>query len=105
MTNRNEHILDETLNSLKGMRRAEASPFLYGRIMERMKEQLPAPVYYSGKVVIQFALAMLLIASLNIFSVSVLKTKGKPQPMNEEAALNGLAQEYFGFENSNAYAY
>lgn len=105
MTNRDQHILEDTLNSLRGIKRAEASPFLYGRIMERMKEQLPAPAYYSGKIVIQFALAMLLIASLNIFSVSILRTKGNTQPINEEAALHGLAQEYFGFDNINTYAY
>lgn len=105
MTNRNEHIIDETLNSLDGMKRAEASPFLYGRIMERMKQQLPAPVYYTSKAVIQFALAMVMVASLNVISVSSLKKQIPKQPINEEMELQRMAQEYFGFENTNSYMY
>lgn len=105
MTNRNEHIINETLNSLDGMKRAEASPFLYGRIMERMKEQLPAPVYYTGKAIIQFALATVIIASLNVVSVKTLKKHQRPKVMNEEMELHRMAQEYFGFENTNGYMY
>ncbi|MES2778398.1 MAG: hypothetical protein V4651_00740 [Bacteroidota bacterium] len=105
MTNTNEHIINETLNSLDGMTRAEASPFLYGRIMERMKQQLPAPVYYTGKAIIQFALAVVLVASLNVISVKTLKKQQKPHPMNEEMELQRMAQEYFGFENTNSYMY
>lgn len=106
MTNRNEHKINETLNSLNGMKRAEASPFLYGRIMERMKQQLPAPVYYTSKAVIQFALAVLLVASLNVVSVRSLKKQQRPQqPLNEEMELQRMAQEYFGFENTNSYMY
>jgi hypothetical protein len=105
MTNRNDHIINKTLNSLEGMKRAEASPFLYGRIMERMKQQLPPPVYYTGKAVIQFALAILLVASLNVVSVWSLKKQHAPKPMNEEMELHRMAQEYFGFENTNGYMY
>lgn len=106
MSNPNEHLINDTLNSLDGMSRAEASPFLYGRIMERMKQQLPAPVYYTGKAIIQFAMAMLLVASLNVISVRSLKKQHKPhQPMNEEMELQRMAQEYFGFENTNNYMY
>ena len=105
MTNRNEPIITETLNSLREMKRAEASPFLYGRIMERMKQHLPTPVYYTSRVAIQFALAMILVASLNVISVRVIKTQNKPQPMNEEIELQRLAQEYFSFENTNNYTY
>ncbi|MES2560570.1 MAG: hypothetical protein V4590_12570 [Bacteroidota bacterium] len=105
MANRNEHIIDETLKSIDGMKRAGASPFLYGRIMERMKQQLPAPVYYTGKVILRFALAVMLVASLNVISVRVLKKQTKPQPLNEEMELQRMAQEYFGFENTNGYIY
>lgn len=103
MIKRNEEIIDHTLNSITEMKRAQASPFLYGRVMERIKQQLPAPVYYTGKVVIQFALAAILVVSLNVVSVRLLKSQHKPQQLSEEAELQRMAQEYFGFENNNTY--
>jgi hypothetical protein len=34
-----EKLIDETLDSLNGVRRAEADPFLYEKIMNRMQQQ------------------------------------------------------------------
>lgn len=38
MMNRSENKVDEILNSLDGMKRAEARPFMYTRVMARLQE-------------------------------------------------------------------
>lgn len=95
--------IDYTLSSFDGIERAEASPFLFGRILERMKKESPI-VYYSGKKVLQFALAALFLISMNIFSVLLLKKQTKPK-VNEQLQLNQVAQEYFGSENTTVVIY
>jgi hypothetical protein len=105
MTNKHNHLINEALNSVEGIQRAEASPFLYGKIIERLKQQLPEPIYYSGKVIVRFALAMLVIGSINALTVRIVKQQTTVPQLNEQMELNRLAQEYFGFENTNAYTY
>jgi hypothetical protein len=34
-----EKFIDETLNSLRGVRRAQADPFLYEKVLNRMQER------------------------------------------------------------------
>lgn len=96
--------LDDILNSTEGMQRAQASPFLYGKIMEQLKH-LPQPVYYTGKVLVRVAFAMMLIGALNAITLRAVNKQTAPRAVNEEMELHRMAQEYFGFENTNGYLY
>lgn len=94
------HRIKKAMESTNGMNRAEASPFLYGKIMTRIRESIPPPVYYTGRVIIRFAMAMLLVAALNAATVGILK---KPAS-TDDAQLQQIAKEYFGNE-MNGYTY
>lgn len=88
-----EYKIKQALDSTDGMMRAEAPPFLYGKITERLKQVLPEPVYYTTRAVVRLALAMLLITALNAVT---LKSVKKPGVINEDELFTGVAQEYFG---------
>lgn len=98
-----EHI-ERTLQSLEGMQRAEASPFLFGRIMDKLKQELPEPVYYGTKMLVRFALTILVIGAVNAVSVRIAKNQTLPA-VDENTQLQQAAQEYFGVTDLNNYMY
>lgn len=58
--------IEETLNSLDGLQRAGANPFLYGKIRERMKglkEIVPQQLAW------RMVIALAIVAVINVFSV------------------------------------
>ncbi len=99
-----KHIIQQTLNSTEGMQRAEAPSFLYGRMMERMKQHVPEPVYYGGRVLFRFAMMVVVVMLINMVSIKVLKQNSKQQ-VSDHVGMQQVAQEYFGFENTNPYNY
>lgn len=98
-----EHI-ERALQSIDGMERAEASPFLFGRIMDKLKQELPEPVYYGTKMVLRFALTVLVIGVLNAASVRIAKHQASPA-VDENTLIKQAAQEYFGLEDNYNYSY
>ena len=56
--------IESTLNSLDGMKRAEANPFMLTRIMEKMKQ--PAPGILKPMLIWQAASTMIIVLGLNI---------------------------------------
>ena len=97
------HKIEKSLQSIEGMQRAEASPFLFGKIMGRIKQNVPEPIYYTTTVVVRFALAVLIVGMLNGLTVSILKRSANTT-INENEALMNIAQEYFG-EQTTQYIY
>jgi hypothetical protein len=94
--------IDKALQSLNGMKRAEASPFLFGKIMHKLSTQVPEPIYYSGKMILQFAMMLAVIISLNFITLK--NHRKMKQPMiSDESAIIQVAQEYF--ETDNLYIY
>ncbi len=60
------HKVEETLNSLDDLQRAEANPFLYGRIRNRLesyKEVISKPIAW------RMAIALGIVALVNIISI------------------------------------
>lgn len=94
--------IEQSMKSLNGIRRAEASPFLFGKIMHRHSNQLAEPVYYSGKMLLRLAAMILLVLSLNIITVTRYK-KNSTKKVNEDTQILMLTQEYF--ETDNLYIY
>jgi hypothetical protein len=56
--------IEQALNSLDGIKRAPANPFLLTRVMEKLHE--PAPRLLKPRLIWQVAVGLLLILCLNI---------------------------------------
>lgn len=86
--------MEETLNSLSGMTRAEANPFLYDNVMHRMREpgkQKSRPLFS-----LKWHLAgLFLLLALNTYTFFSYKTSS-----GSEAPIQTFATEYFG-KNDN----
>ncbi len=95
MGNLNQPLIDKSLKSIDGIKRAEASPFLYAKIIHQLKSTMPAPVYYSGVWLARLTFAVVLIISINTFTVWVVTHKTTPA-INEHVELQKMAIEYFG---------
>ena len=64
--------VDEILNSLDGLQRAEANPFLYGKIRNRLENReqfVPSPLAW--RVVI----ALAIVVVLNLFTILYFQKK------------------------------
>lgn len=94
--------IEQSMKSLNGMTRAEASPFLFGKIMHKLSRQLPEPVYYSNKMLLRLAAMILFVLSLNIITVTRYK-RNTTKKVNEDTQILVVTQEYF--ETDNLYIY
>ncbi|MGA2668482.1 MAG: hypothetical protein ABSF32_06140 [Ignavibacteria bacterium] len=61
--------VSDTLNSISGIKRAEPNPFLFGRIMEEIKERQSTPKKFTTGYVWKLALVFIVMAMLNIFTL------------------------------------
>lgn len=104
MENLNQQLIDKSLQSIDGIKRAEVSPFLYAKIIHHLKSNIPAPVYYSGVWLARLTFAVVLIISINTFTVWVVTNKNKPE-INENVALQKMALEYFGTDEIDQLIY
>jgi hypothetical protein len=77
--------VDEILNSLDGMQRAEASPYFYSKLRNRMQTSaMPRPLAW------RLAMALVVVALLNVFTLKALHTN---QPATDSSAQE-LASDY-----------
>ncbi len=104
MTNSNNKIIDDTVNSIHSIQRAEASPFLFNKIIDRIKTGTPEPIYYTGAWFLRIAVTGVVIISLNAITIWTL-TKQPQKQINEQMELHKIAQEYFGNEHVSSYFY
>jgi hypothetical protein len=89
---RQKNEIDEILNSLDGLQRANANPFLFEKIKDKLASRTkPAP----DKTVLRWALAGALFLVINVATWTVLRND--TQPTN---ALNSVAAQ-LGFSNSS----
>jgi hypothetical protein len=63
-----QQLVDETLNSLDGVQRAEANPFLYTKIEQKLKNRYEPSASYQRKLMPVLAVALVLFISLNVVS-------------------------------------
>ena len=61
--------VDAVMGSTKGMQRADANPYLYSKIITRLKEENKPVFEVRGLVVRRFAIAASIMIAVNIFSV------------------------------------
>lgn len=79
--------IDEVLNSLDGIQRAEANPFLYGKIKSRIetaKHAVPQPM------VLRLAIALAIVIMLNL--LTILQFNSGEKRIN--AGVESVANEY-----------
>ena len=98
MGNLDENQINKSIQSIDGIKRAEASPFLYAKIIHRLKSNVPAPAYYSGVWVARLTFAALFIISINTFTIWIVKNQTKTQ-VNEKMELQKMVNEYFGSDD------
>lgn len=99
MNNNMENKTDKTLSSIDGIERAKANPFLYGKIMSKLKAN-HMEVIYTGKMVFKVAAMVVFILSLNL--VSIVHRK-KISSQKVKASIEEFAKEYsidnYNFDN------
>ena len=99
-----ERRIEETMNSLDGMHRAEANPFLYTRIQARLsarKSVLDKVIAVAGKPV--FALTILFVVLVSNISVMVQSSLNSSEQPTEQSNQLAVADEYSN--NIPAYDY
>jgi hypothetical protein len=72
-----EQQINETLNSLDGIRQAEPKPFYYARLKARMERELLQPKTVLGwtfKPIYAYA-SLALVLSINVFTIITLSNK------------------------------
>ena len=92
------HKADRILNSLDGLKKAEAPDFFYTRLKGRMQHEsghITWPFQLLRPLWVTSALVFLLV--VNVFSIMQLNRpsgKNKPQPTAETATLESFANAY-----------
>lgn len=104
MATPNNNLVDKTLTSIEGMNRADAPPFLFAKIMHRIKDVTPEPIYYTGTWLLRFAVAGVVIITFNATTIWLINHQPQKQ-VNEQMELHKIAQEYFGNDNVASYFY
>ena len=89
-----EKRIEDTLNSLDGVRRAEVNPFLFTRIQARLKESrsgIERIMQITGKPAFAFLiLAIVLVTNIMV----VLKGSADASGVNQDQTQFALAEEY-----------
>ena len=86
--------VEETLNSLDGMRRAEANPFLYTRIKARLQQPrsgLERLILLAGKPAFAF-LVLVIVLATNL--MVMLKGTAEASAVKQEQTQFAVADEY-----------
>ena len=61
--------VSDTINSISGIKRAEPNPFLFGKVMNEIKERQTARRKISANYVWKLAAVFIVMALLNIFTL------------------------------------
>jgi hypothetical protein len=86
-----EQLVDETMESLDGVQRAPANPFLHTRIVQKLKSRQGSS--YQRKLMPVLAVALVLFISLNV--LSYLKVNNEPaSPKSTGTGIENFANEY-----------
>jgi hypothetical protein len=94
-----QNEIDKTLESLTGLRKAEANTFLYEKVMMCLEGKEAKVVRLVPRQVWQAAAGLALLVLLNIFVWSRTSQTNNTQT-KETAGKNPLVQEYFGYMNN-----
>ena len=89
--------VDETLNALEGLGKAQAPPFFYTRLEARMQEELApisGPFAFLSNLKLSVALLSLFMI-LNVASIFLITQDDGSTQVQGEATLETFTEEYF----------
>ncbi|HWY38844.1 MAG TPA: hypothetical protein VNY73_09815 [Bacteroidia bacterium] len=92
--------VEKTLNSLDGMKRAEAPAFLYDRVLAHLEKEEARVVSISPRMIWQAAACLAVLIALNVF-VCLLSSGNAGNRQAER--VNPVGQEYFSYLNNNLF--
>lgn len=92
-----EEWINEVLNSTSGMEKAEAGPFLFEKIANRIEKQGAKP---AASAVPNWAIIAGFVVVINLFSIGFLLVKNKEA--KKEQAIRELRSE-MGYNTNNIY--
>ncbi len=102
MQEQNKHI-EAILNSLEGIEQAEANPFLFEKIQQRMSTRNARPVLYGEKKVVWVTAVLTLMVIVNgLFLVKNKKSTNSQVALSYQSGIETISGEYF---ESNTYSY
>ena len=78
--------IDEVITSLNGLQRAEPQPFLWTRVMSRVREQKPVATSYMWLAAASFAI--LIVLNILVFSSGKGQHPARPDGLAEQFQLN-----------------
>lgn len=93
-----QNEIDKTMESLTGLRKAEASAFLYEKVMMRLENKEARVIRLAPRHIWRAAAGLALLVLLNIFVWTRARQTENDQA-REAAGKNPLAQEYLGYLN------
>jgi hypothetical protein len=89
-----ENMIEDTLNSLDGVQRAAANPYLYTRIEQRLKNRYE-PASYQRKLMPVLAVALVLFIGLNAVSYFKMNNSNSTSGSNNSGrGIENFANEY-----------
>jgi len=83
-----EQKVDAALNSLDGIQRAEANPYLYTRIRARMEKSQSGPAY--SRMMIRLAMVLLVFLCINVITYSTMQ----PGKQQTQQGIEAFASDY-----------
>ena len=86
-----EQWVNAVIGSTNGMKQAEANPYLYQKVLHKLKEQNQPVEVLPGFVVRRWAIAATVVMILNVLTVVHYTTTGAN--VSKEQAQNALSQE------------
>lgn len=100
-----EEKINEAMNSLEGLGKAEAPPFFYTRLEARMEDEMaPRSGAFAIFSNLKWSVAMLsLFMIMNVTSFFLISGDGSSEVVEEAATLESFGEEYFS--SSDLYGY
>jgi hypothetical protein len=95
----NNKEIEKTLNSLEGIQKPEANPFLYEKVMHRLSGKEAIVVAITPRVVWQAAACFAFLIALNVFVLIRSNSNENLQSENN----NPMTQEYFSYLNNDQF--
>jgi hypothetical protein len=89
-----QKLVDDTLSSLDDTQRAEANPYLYTRIEQRLKNRYAAAPSYQKKLMPVLAIALVLFISINVVSLFKVNTTDTSASKKSASGIENFANEY-----------
>ncbi len=90
-----QQLVDETLESLDGVQRVEANPYLYTRIEQRLKNRNETLAPDQRKLMPVLAVALVLFISLNVVSYFKVNTNDSATTSAKSTSgVDAFANEY-----------